>query len=276
MVDINTVIVNWKMKEDIDKCLASFFNDLGESRLKVVVHVVDNSQNQDGIKELLDEKYPQVKYIDAGGNVGFGRAQNLGLKRQEANFYLSLNPDCEFPVGERVLERMVEFLEADPEIGMAGPKLLNSDGGLQYSCYRFPAFLDQIGRRLGWDKRSKRFRQKVDHYLMKDFDHRSDVPVDWLMGSFIFVKMEVVNKIGFFDDRFFMYFEDCDWCRRVWRAGWKVYYVHNIQVKHGHRRGSAQDRAWKSILTNPITRIHIKSWLKYFGKWGLRKEHRGV
>lgn len=276
MVDINAVIVNWKMKEDIDKCLDSFFNDLGEGRLKAVVHVVDNSRNSDGIKEMIREKYPEVEYIDPGGNIGFGKAQNLGFARHRASFYLALNPDCEFPSGERVLERMVGSMQEDPEMGMAGPKLLNLDGSLQYSCCRFPAFLDQIGRRLGWDKRSKRFRKRVDHYLMRDFDHERTVPVDWIMGSFMLVKREVAEKVGFFDDRFFMYFEDCDWCRRVWRAGWKVYYLHDIRVKHGHRRDSAESRAWKSILTNPITRVHIKSWLKYFWKWGLRKEHYGV
>lgn len=276
MLDINTVIVNWKMKEDIDKCLRSFFDDAEKSQLEVVVHVVDNSQNQDGIKELLQEKYPQVKYIDPGGNVGFGKAQNMGLTSQEANFYLALNPDCEFPEGEKVLERMLDFFRKNSEVGMAAPKLLNSDGSLQYSCYRFPAFWDQIGRRLGWDKKSKFFRKRVDHYLMRDFDHERTVPVDWIMGSFMLAKKEVVDSIGFFDDRFFMYFEDCDWCRRVWRAGWKVYYIHDIQVQHGHRRGSAEKRAWRSIITNPVTRIHIKSWMKYFWKWGLKREHHGI
>ncbi len=276
MVDINTVIVNWKMKEDIDRCLASFFQDINNSNLSVVVYVVDNSQNHDGIKQFLQAKYPQVEYIDPGKNLGFGKAQNLGFKKSKARFYLSLNPDCVFIEGKRAVERAVNFLRNNPEAGMVGPKLLNNDGSLQYSCYRFPSFWDQIGKRLDWDKKSKYFQERVGYYLMKDFDHERTEPVDWIMGSFILIKQEAAEEIGFYDDRFFMYFEDCDWCRRAWNAGWKVYYIHDIKVRHGHRRDSAEDRVWKSIFNNPITRVHLRSWLKYFWKWGLKKEHFGI
>lgn len=276
MLDLNVVIVNWKMKDDIDKCLDSFFKDLESSQLKTVVHVVDNSQNQDNIKELLETNYPQVRYIDSKANLGFGKAQNIGFQKQEARFYLALNPDCQFLPQERILDKIIAFLDKNSEIGMAGPKLLNSDNSLQYSCYRFPGLFDQIARRLGWDKKNKYFSKRVAYYLMKDFDHNQTVPVDWLMGSFILVKKEVLDKIGLFDDRFFMYFEDCDWCRRAWLAGWKVYYIHNIKIIHGHRRDSAETRACKSIFTNKVTRIHLKSWLKYSLKWRFKKEHFGV
>ena len=276
MVDINTVIVNWKMKDDIKRCLKTFFIDLEGSGLEAVVHVVDNSQNQDGIKQMLKEKYPQVRYIDPGMNLGFGKAQNIGFEKQRADFYLSLNPDCEFIEGERTLKRMTEFLKKNPKVGMLGPKLLNSDQTLQYSCYRFPGFWDQIIRRLGWDKKTPYLQRRVDHYLMKDFDHNSNARVDWLMGSFILVRKETSDTIGFFDDRFFMYFEDCDWCRRAWRSGWQVYYIHDTKVVHGHRRDSAEEKILRSIFFNPVTRIHLKSWLKYFWKWGLGRDRYGI
>ena len=104
---------------------------------------------------------------------------------------------------------------------------------------------------------------------MKDFDHEENRTVDWVMGSFMLVKSEVVEKIGFFDDRFFMYFEDCDWCRRAWLEGWEVHYLAKESVKHVHARESAQKTPFISIITNPISRIHLKSWLKYFLKWGV-------
>ena len=90
MRDINIVIVNWKMKNDIDRCLGSLFADAKDGGLDIIVHIIDNSRNADGVKELL-EKYVGVKYIDPGGNIGFGKAQNLGFKSAEAKFYLALN-----------------------------------------------------------------------------------------------------------------------------------------------------------------------------------------
>lgn len=275
MYDINIVIVNWKAKAEIDLCLESLFEDIKDTDLQVVVHVVDNSQNVDSIKGLLKEKYPYVRYVDPGGNTGFGRAQNLALKKEKARFYLPLNPDIEFLPGQNTIKRLIDILERNENIGMVAPKLLNPDKSIQYSCCRFPAFLDQIARRLGLDKKIKYFQKKVDDYLMRDFDHEQTVPVDWVIGSFMLVKKEVVDKVGFFDERYFMYFEDCDWCRHIWENGWQVYYVADTEVKHAHHRDSAGTSPFVSLIKNPIVRIHIKSWLKYFWKWGLKRKRYG-
>lgn len=278
MYDINIVIVNWKAKEEIDVCLNSLFGDIKDTGLNVIVHIVDNSENVDGVRELIKEKYqeyPNVVYLDPGGNIGFGKAQNLGFKQQEARFYLPLNPDIEFLPGESTLKRGVDLLNSNKKAGLVAPKLLNSDGSLQYSCCRFPAFSDQLARRLGLDKKMRFFRKGVDDYLMKDFDHKQTVPVDWVMGSFMLVKKEVTERVGLFDDRFFMYFEDCDLCRRVWEAGWQVYYIHDTQVKHTHHRDSDDISPWRAVFKNPVTRIHLKSWMKYFWKWGVRRKHYG-
>lgn len=273
MYDINIVIVNWKNKDDISICLKSLFRDVENASLKIIVHIIDNSQNVDGIKEFLAKEYAgdekKVVYIDPGDNIGFGKAQNMGFQKATARFYLALNPDIEFIAGENTLKKMVDFLEANPKAGMAGPKLLNDDGSLQYSCYQYPRLFDQFYRRLGLDKKNDYFKKKVDRYLMMDFDRAENKKVDWLMGSFILVKKEVAEKIGFFDDRFFMYFEDCDWCRRAWQAGFEVYYFAKTKLKHGHKRESAKSSPIISLFSNRISRIHLKSWLKYFMKWGL-------
>jgi GT2 family glycosyltransferase len=275
MYDINIVIVNYKMKDDIKRCLNSLFADVKNSGLNIVVHVVDNSANKDGIKDIL-KKYIGVKYIDMGENIGFGKAQNLGFKSAEARFYLALNPDIEFPPNGRALEGLIKFMDENPSAGIAGPKLLNTDGTTQESYCRFPAFFDQIARRTGLDKKLAFFKKRVDYYLMRDFGRDMTAPVDWLTGAFILARREMAEKIGFFDERYFMYFEDCDWCRRAWRAGWQVIYVHDIILMHGHRRESAGKSIWALIFKNQVARIHIKSWLKYFWKWGLGKEHYGV
>lgn len=275
MYDINIVIVNWKAKEEIDICLGSLFSDIEDTGLKVVVHVVDNSGNVDAIRELIEEKYSDVVYLDPGENIGFGKAQNWGLRQQEARFYLPLNPDIEFLPGESTLKRLIDFLNSHGKVGLAAPKLLNSDGSLQYSCCRFPAFTDQLARRLGLDKRISFFRKRVDEYLMKDFDHKHTVPVDWVMGSFMLIKREAAGKVGLFDEKFFMYFEDCDLCRRIWEGGWQVYYIHSTQIKHTHHRDSVDISPWRAIFKNPATRVHLKSWMRYFWKWGIRRKHYG-
>lgn len=275
MHDINITIVNWKMRDEIKKCLATLFKDVVGSDLRVIIHIVDNSGNVDGIKEMLSENFPEVRYIDPKGNIGFGKAQNLGLKSAPAEYYLPLNPDIEFIEGGKVFERLIVFMKENPSVGIAGPKLLNLDGSIQESCYRFPFFISQIVRRLNLDKKIKFFKKTVDYYLMNDFDHNATVAVDWVMGSFMFVRRELAEKIGFFDDRYFMYFEDCDWCRRTWLDGKKVFYAHNIIVKHLHKRESAAGSPFMSVLTNPVTRIHLRSWLKYFLKWGIKRAHYG-
>lgn len=276
MLDINIVIVNYKMKQDIDRCLESLFAEIKDSRLDILIHVVDNSGNSDGIKGMLVEKYSVVKYLDAGGNIGFGKAENLGFANALAKFYLCLNPDVIFISGERTLERMIQFMVDNPKVGIAGPKLLNIDGTIQYSCSRFPAFFDQIIRRLNLDRKFLYCKKRVDYYLMKDFGHNQTVKVDWLMGSFMLARKEMVEQIGFFDDRYFMYFEDCDWCRRAWQADWQVFYLADVVVQHSHRRESAGVLSLMDLLKNPIARIHIKSWIKYFVKWGIRRVHYGV
>ncbi len=273
--DINIVIVNYKTKDDVDICLSSVFRELKNSDLRVVVHVVDNSANVDNIKRVIENKYPKVRYVDNGGNLGFGAAQNIGLKKERARYYLVLNPDVEFIEGQNILKRMIDFMEGNNQVGIAGPKNLNIDGSVQLSCSRNFGFFDQIFRRLGLDMKNDYFKKKVDRYLMKDFDHNKTVNVDWVIGSFMFIRASALENIGYFDDRFFMYFEDCDLCRRSWEAGLEVRYVHNILVKHKHKRDSAEEHALFSILTNNVTRIHLMSWIKYTLKWGPRKKHFG-
>lgn len=266
MIDIAVTIVNYKMAEDIRALLACLKEDLAGADLKVRTIIVDNSPGE-GLWLILKNSYPEVKYLPQDYNLGFGAAQNLALKTQDAKYYFILNPDTVFPPGEHVLKRLYDFLESHPKIGMVGPKLLNNDGTLQFSCYRFPNSLIPLLRRSSLGNQP-RYKKMVEKYLMKNFDHNKTQPVEWLMGSAMFVRGETLKKVGLFDERYFMYFEDCDLCRRFWEAHWPVYYVHDIKIKHRHGKGSAQVPGFiKSIIKNPLTRIHILSWLKYTWKW---------
>lgn len=266
MKDINIVIVNYKMKDKIDVCLTSLFRELKKSTLDVHVVVVDNNSG-DGIEQLLKEKFPQVQYIAQQVNPGFGTSQNLGLKAVEAKYYFALNPDTEFHEGNNTIEKLYRFMEEHPKVGMVGPKLVYPDGSLQYSCWRFPPFLQPFYQRTKLGK-TPRGEKRVAYHHMKDFGHDKTIPVDAIMGSAMFVRREALKQVGVFDERFWMYYEDIDWSRRMWEAGWPVYYVHDAVLTHIHGRGSAAvPGVFKALVKNKLARVHVQSWLKYLWKW---------
>ena len=266
MKDINIVIVNYKMKENIEKCLSSLFQDLDGSTLDVQVVVVDNSP-QDGLGNILKEKFPQVLYVEQTGNVGFGKSQNRGMKAVEAKYYFALNPDTILHVGQKTLDRFYAFMENNPKVGMSGPKLLYPDGTLQYSCWRFPPFFQPFYQRTKLGK-TKHGEKRVAYHHMKDFDHNHTMPVDALMGSAMFVRKEAIDRVGMFDERFFMYYEDIDWSLRMWESGWPVYYLHDVVLTHIHGRGSAKiPGVFRALIKNKLARIHVTSWFKFLLKW---------
>lgn len=275
MKDINIVFLNYLMKEDIMRAVDSLILDIKTSKYDVQITVTDNSENKDNIKEALVEKFPQVKYIDCGGNIGFGAGNTKGFESVEARYYFALNRDTIIPENSQTIDRIIEFMDSHPKIACIGPKLLNMDGSLQYSCYRFDlaSILIKPLKQINFDKKYNWVKKHADKLIMKDFDHNETRPVDWVLGAAMVVRKEVVDQIGWFDDRYFMYLEDCDWCHRMWEKNWPVYYVHDIIILHAHARESAKiPGLFKAVFKNKLARIHAKSWLQYLWKW--RKNHK--
>ncbi len=270
MKDITIVFVNYLMKDDIINAVDSLIKDIADCPYAVQITVTDNSQNKDNIKESLAEKFPQVKYIDCGGNIGFGAGNQVGFIDTPARYYFAINRDTIIPENSRTIERLVRFMDEHPKIGCIGPKLLNMDGTLQDTCYRFDfrALLIKPLKQINFDKKYAWVKKYTDYLLMKDFDHNETRPVDWVLGAAMIVRQEVVNEIGWFDPRYFMYLEDCDWCRRMWEYHWPVYYVHDIVILHRHERQSAKvPGIFKALIKNKTARIHLASWCKYLWKW---------
>ncbi|MDO8626816.1 MAG: glycosyltransferase family 2 protein [Candidatus Magasanikbacteria bacterium] len=266
MLDVNIVIVNYKMKADIERCLASLLPDFADDNLSVNVTVVDNLSG-DEIDKFLEAKYPSVKCILNNQNLGFGGATNIGIKSAPAKYYFILNPDTYFFPNQHTVKKLYDFLEAHPKIGLVGPKILYPDSSIQYSCYRFPTFWQPLFSRTNLGQKGS---GKIvnDHAMMKDFSHERTELVDWIMGSAMFARGVALDEVNLFDDRFFMYYEDSDLCRRFWEAGWPVYYVHDIVITHVHGRLSAKiPGIFKALLKNKMARVHVISWLKYMWKW---------
>jgi len=275
MKDINIVLVNYLMIDSVVSAVSSLIKDAESCPFSIQISVADNSGNRDGIKESLAQNFPTIKYIDSGGNVGFGKGNNIGFKATEARYYFAINPDTIIPENSRVIERIVRYMDEHREIGAIGPKLINHDGTLQYTCFRFdlPSLLIKPLKQLNFDKKHRWAKRHVDKLEMKDFDHNETRPVDWVLAAAIVVRGEAAEQVGWFDEGYFMYMEDCDWCRVFWDNGWPVYYVQDIIIRHGHARDSAKvPGIFRALFANRLARVHLVSWLKYLWKW--RGKHK--
>ena len=265
MFDIVVTIVSYNTKSHLEKCLDSLFKDIEKSKLNIRVVVVDNASS-DGSNTMLVEKYPQVDKIFLQENCGFGKAQNIAIKSIRAKYYFILNPDTYFFEENTVIKSMYEFMEKEQEIGVIGPKIVYPDGSLQMSCCRFPTILHPFYTRTRMS--SKKGKKYQNYLFMKDVEHDQPMPVDWVMGSAMFIRANVFDRVGFFDERFWMYYEDSDLCRSAWEKNIPVYYYPEVKIEHVHRRSSADEaNVIKALVKNKIARVHIMSWIKYMWKW---------
>src|SRR3989339_263914 len=275
MIDLNIIVVNFKSRTEIAKLIPSILAGLNDACLSHQISVVDNSQNIDEIKNYLLNFGAVVKYVDALDNVGFGQGNNFGFKAIAARYHLLVNPDTVILPGGNTLGRWVKWMDANQKVAVTGPKLLYPDGSLQNSCYRFdrPSILVKPLKQLNWDKKYQIIKKYVDRLEMREFDHNETRPVDWVLGAAMMLRSEALRTVGHFDDRYFMYLEDCDLCQTCWQNGLPVYYLHDIAIVHGYERASASvSGTVYALLKNKLARAHLSSWIKYLWKW--RKKHK--
>lgn len=275
MLDVNIILVNYHNRDDLVRAIGSVLADLNGDQILFQISIVDNSQNADGIKEAAGALSRQIKYVDALGNIGFGAANNLGFKTFEARYQFILNPDAVIPSTSQTIARLIKFLDEHPLVAAVGPKLIYPDGALQPSCYRFdrPSILVKPLKQINWDAKYRWIKKFVDRLEMNDFDHTQARPVDWVLGAATIYRSDALKKVGYFDERYFMYFEDCDLCHKFWEAGLPVYYYPEVEIIHRHARASAAvPGALFALLRNKLARSHLASWFKYLWKW--RKLHK--
>ena len=255
MYDVTASIVLYENDpKDIIKAINSFLN----TDLNVKLYLVDNSST-DKLKELknIDEK--RIEYIFNNANLGFGKAHNIAIKKaiNESKYHLVLNPDIWFEKGN--LEKMYEFMEKHPEIGQLMPKVLNPDGSIQYLCKRLPTPFDLFVRRFLPAKLKPFFKKRFEWYEFRNIGYEKIMEVPALSGCFMFIRTEALKEVGGFDENFFMYLEDYDLCRRIGEK-YKTIYFPEAEVYHGY--------AMHSYKNNNLLKIHIKSTITYFNKWG--------
>jgi len=257
---LSIIILNYKSAGLTRQCVKGIY--AAKPALDFEVIVVDNASS-DGLLPWLTEHYPHVKQISLPNNKGYAAGNNAGIRQAGGEYILILNPDITVLPGK--LEALLKFMDDHPQCGLAGPRLVNPDGSLQYSTYKFPSFWLPLFRRtfLG---NIPALNPWLKDYQMMAWDHKEARAVDWLLGACLIVRRQAVEEVGLMDEQFFLYVEDTDWCRRFWASKWEVWYVASVELVHFHERLSAQKPLLSAVFSK-ITWIHISSWFKYFQKW---------
>ncbi|MDO9464615.1 MAG: glycosyltransferase family 2 protein [bacterium] len=253
---LSIVIVNWNAEGFLKDCLNSIYKSC---KLKLEVFVVDNSSS-DKSMEVLENEFPQVKIIKNKENLGFARANNQAIKQSRGRYVLMLNPDT--IVLPNALDIMVEFMDEHTEAGACGPKLLNPDGSLQPSCRSFPTLLTTLFEETLLNRIFPKNRV-IGEYRMGYWDHGDIWEVDQPMGSALMVRREAIEQVGLLDEQFFIYYEEVDWCYRMKKRSWKVFFLPQAQIIHYGGASCNQDRG---INLMEMYRSLIKFFRKHYGQ----------
>ncbi len=230
-----------------------------EVNLATHLTIVDNDSGADYVASL--RTFGQCELMDAGANGGFGFGHNIAIERAHpCDYYLVLNPDVEIKPG--ALEKMVDYLDDNLDIGLLVPRVKFPHGEPQYLNKRLPSVLDLFLRRFapGPLQNIAFIRRRMERYEMRDvgYDYTTDVP--FCSGCFMLFRKSVLDQVGPFDERFFMYLEDCDMTRRVVLAGHRAVYFPHAVIVHHWMRGSHKSLRLMVVM--------IQSMFAYFSKWG--------
>lgn len=262
MCYLSVLLVNWNAGAKLLSTLETLNQALASLPESEVI-LVDNASH-DGSAQAAARKFLRLKVIYNSTNLGFGTANNVGFAQAQGRYVLLVNPDVQ--LNAATLAVMLDFMEAYPQAGICGPTVLESDGVTisPWCARRDPhpwdvfceyAFLTRLFPRQHFFAR----------YVMGDWDHASNREVDALTGACMLVRRKVIEQAGGFDEQFFMYGEDLDWCRRIRRAGWRVWYVATAEVQHEGAHSTRQS-------CDHGSRWSLESYLRYFRTWGSRGE----
>lgn len=258
---LSIVILNYKTKH----LLRLAIKNLLELDIPVEheIIIVDNA-SEDGSVEMVEELYSEsVTLIANPENTGHAHGNNIGFKVATGEYILVLNSDIIFLSPDDVMT-LVDYMDEHKDVGLLGPKLRNGNGTVQLSCFRPYGNWTPLYRRTPLGKLG--FAQRdLNRHLMIDFDHNITQEVEWILGASMLIRKEALDKVGYFNELFFLYFADYELCDRLRFHGYKVIYYADAKIVHYHRRESAQRSIWGGLgsVLNYTTRIHVKDWLTY-------------
>lgn len=247
--NITASIVVYKEEiANLQKTIDSFIN----SSLSKKLYIIDNSPT-DILRSHID--HAEIEYIFSGKNLGFGKGHNQvldKLRKIQPSYHLILNPDVEFEPS--ILEVLSARIEKEDNISAISPKAILPDNSLQFIARRFPSFIQLASRFFKGKNSDIQYQEYQDQNLENEF-----YP-DFIHGIFMLFKTQDLLMLEGFDERFFLYMEDVDLCRKMKSLNKRILYYPKVKIKHQYRRGSS-----KSLK---LFFIHLSSAVKYFNKWG--------
>jgi GT2 family glycosyltransferase len=264
MTKVSVIIVNYFSGILTKACIHSIRR--AKPSVPYEIFVFDNASHDDS-REILEQDLQDVKTQYSSENLGLAKAVNRSIKETSGEYILLLNPDI--VALEGAVEALIHFMDTHPSAGVVAGQLLNPNGTVQESAFRFYTPFTVLYRRtmLGALPFAK---SHLDTVFMRDVDLTKPTRVDWVLGACMCVRRAAIENVGLMDERFFLYFEDMDWCRRFWENGWEVWCEPRAQFAHYHKRESARDRGVLALF-NRTARAHIASGVKYFCKYrGIR------
>jgi hypothetical protein len=253
VADLAVCIVNWNTRDHLRRCLEALRDHAGSLELQIIV--VDNASS-DGSADMVRTEFPGVDLVASDENTGYARGNNQALERVEADFALLLNPDT--IVTDGALQALLDCAEPHPKAGGVAPKLVYPDGRLQRSCRSFPTPDVVIYEVLGLSRLFRRNR-RFGKYKMTWWDYADERTVDQPMASAFLLRMAAVREVGVFDEKFPIFFNDVDLCKRLWGAGWEIWFTPTATVLHAHGASTSQ------VRQRMIAESH-RSFLRFYRK----------
>jgi len=259
-VDLSIIIVSWNVRDHLKKCLNSIFE--ARENLSLEIFVVDNNSS-DGSAKIIETKFQKVKLIKNKKNLGFAKANNQAIKKSKAEFILLLNPDTQ--VLKNTLSNMLNWMKKNPQAKIAGCHLIDKQGQTIPHVRRFPSVWNQLAIIL---KLPHLFPSVLNKYLRKNFDYTKPQKVDSIRGGFFMMRLlaggepvapaQCQNEL---DERYFLWFEEVDFCRQVYKSGNEVWYTPTAQCI------DYVGQSFKQIKRGQTQKYFRDSMLKYFRKW---------
>lgn len=258
---LSIIIVTYNHEYEIDFCFSSLNQFLPPLSSEIIIidnHSTDTTSSViERYRSKSNQNFSGFQFVKNSQNLGFTKGVNQGLSLASGKFLLLLNPDTEITNGS--LEKLIRFLSNHPEVGIVAPQLVNSDGGIQPSCRRFPKYRFIFFESLGLNRLFKE-NKIFNGWKMGDFDHKSVREVDQPQGACLLMKKNILEKVENLDERFFLFFSDVDLCRRVQQTGLKIFYYPAVKIFHKKGSSIYINRSWT------IRQSH-KDFSRYFLKW---------
>lgn len=228
MIDLSVIIVSYNAKDYLLNCLKSL-----DQKFEIIV--VDNAST-DGSTEEIKKSFPQVKIIKNKKNLGFAKANNQGIKQASGRYILLLNPDTK--ILDNAISKMINWMDNNPKAAVSTCQLLNEDGSLQPTGGFFPT----LPRLIAWQLFLDDILPLKSYHPKKQF-YDKEKELDWVTGAFFLFRKEIIDKVGLFDEKFFMYAEELEYCHRIKKAGFKVFFTPRASIIHYGFKSGSKERA---------------------------------